>query len=76
MGKPELLTPHIEPDDYVSLLEKQARELQALRDWRERVRRSFAVVDESVLNVMRTDLVSVDQKALSRLGLLIEHGEA
>lgn len=62
-------------NDEQSLLEQQARELQALRDWRERVRRSFAVVDESVLNVMRTDRVSVDQQALSRLGLLIEHGE-
>ena len=75
MSNTELSTPRIEPDDYVELLEKQARELQALRDWRERVRRSFAVVDESVLNVMRTDRVSVDQRALSRLGLLIEHGE-
>lgn len=59
-----------------ALLEKQTRELQQLRDWRERVRRSFAVVDESVLNVTRTNLVTVDQQALSRLGLLIEHGEA
>ena len=61
-------------NDEQALLEKQARELQQLRDWRERVRAAFNVVDESVKRLPRDSQVSVDGVSFSRLGILIEFG--
>lgn len=74
VSKEELLTPRVEPDDYVALFEQQARELRALLDWRERVRTAFNVVDESVKMLPRDSQVAVDGASFSRLGMLIEFG--
>lgn len=60
--------------DEQALLDQQAKELQALRDYRKAVRNAYEIVDESAKKLPRDTQIAVDGAALRRLGLLIEFG--